>query len=453
MKRRPFRRFAFFLPLFAAFSFVPAASASVRADDDDFNAAAPPPVASPREEFADSRPAPNSPSPNERRRRRVVLRAAAPNSPENAAPSAPFSAPEPQIFVGREIADYRTADGAGRYALEDDLGEIRVFDAAQIESIEPEPEIDADELRSKIATQLLQEFGPGFDMKSTERYLFVYNVSEGYAEWCARLFESLADGFEKFAEKNSLEPTERSEPMIVVIFATRQEFNRYAAKETPDPSRLAAYYNMQTNRVVLRDLSGVEAARDASESGDDAPPSRRQTYREIKEILSRPNAEFNVATIVHEATHQIAFNRGVFLRTGPFPLWAVEGLSLLFETPNGRATQGGWSYRGVFPKNERQLALFRAFAARSTTGDPLRDLIRQDKFMNDVQGSYSTSWALFYYLYKRKPRDLARYVQKISEKPPYVQYPPEERVADFEEIFGDDWEKLYKNLGRFIRSL
>lgn len=428
MKRRPSQFFAFFFPLIAAFSFV----STVRANDDS---AAPSPssAASLQAELA---AAPNPTS----KRRRVVLRS---------------DASEPSIFVGREVADYRTADGGGRYVLEDELGELRIFDAAQIESVDPEPETDAEELRAKIATTLLQEFGPNFETKATERYLFVYNVSEGYAEWCARLFESLADGFEKFAEKNDLKLKERAEPMIVVIFATRQEFNRYAAKDAPDPSRLAAYYNMQTNRVVLRDLSGVEAPRDASESDDDRDdaPSRRQTYREVKEILSRPNAEFNVATIVHEATHQIAFNRGVFLRTGPFPLWAVEGLSLLFETPNGKATQGGWSYRGVFPKNERQLAQFRAFAARSKSGDPLRDLIRQDKFMNDIQGSYSTSWALFYYLYKRKPKDLTRYVQKISEKPPYVQYSPEERIADFEEIFGDDWEKLYKNLARFIRNL
>ncbi|MCF0234990.1 MAG: DUF1570 domain-containing protein, partial [Thermoguttaceae bacterium] len=356
-------------------------------------------------------------------------------------------------FVGREICDYRTTSG-GRYSLEDDLGEIHIFEGANILTVASEPPLDADALREKVKTALAEEFGDGFKFQSSGRHLLVHNVSEGYAEWCARLFEALEIGFEKFAAKYKLPLNSRSQPLVAVIFSTRAEFNRYALKDFShdaapgesvlNPETVAAYYNMRTNRIVLYDLSEREPGREDR--------ARRRSYQEVKEILSRPNAAFNVATIAHEATHQIAFNQGVFLRTGPSAMWAIEGLSLIFETPNGKTSQGGWKYTGVFPTNPRQLAAFQEYAARAT-GNPLRDLVGQERFMVDVQGSYATSWALFYYLQKKKPKELAQYLNKLAAMEPYVAYSAEDRIADFEACFGDDWEELTKNLLKFIRSL
>lgn len=356
------------------------------------------------------------------------------------------AAPLEREIIGREIADYRTASGAGRYSLEDEYGFVRLIPGEAIESVEDAPDTTLGELRKANEERLLEEFGGDFSTKTTDRYIFVYDSSDGYAEWCARLFESLADGFQKYASKNGLDLPERLEPMVVVIFATQAEFVRYASKETPGADKIAAYYNMETNRVVLYDLSETEGT-------EGALTRRRRTYLETKEYLSRPNAAFNVATIVHEATHQISYNRGLFRRTGPFALWAVEGLAMLFETPSGKTSQGGWEYRTVFPTNERQLAFFREFASKTLQKDPLRDLVRQDKFMVDLQGSYATSWALFYYLHKKRPKELAKYMLEVANKPPYTVYSPEERVADFEKYFGDDWEKLTSSLMRFIRRL
>lgn len=404
-------------------------------------------------------------------RRRVVLKAPLASSTP---PAASFAAPElnapaapdatgaaanpadaigavPQTFLGREIADYRLQNGAGRYVFEEELGELLILENDRIESVEDAPEPDVDALRSALAERLRAEFGPGFETLATERYLFVHNVSDAYVDWCARLFEKVADAFDKFAAQRKLPTTKRVEPMVVVIFATQRQFFEYAAKETPSPDKLAAYYNIQTNRVALYDLSGAESSRDDAE-----PERRRRTFQETKEFLSRPNAAFNVATIVHEASHQVAFNRGVFLRTGPFPFWAVEGLALVFETPNGRASQGGWNFTGSFPKNERQLERFRRYAATTRQRDPLRSLVAAQNIgdaRDDVEGFYAASWALFYYLYKRRPNELAAYLRETAAKPPFVAYPTADRIADFEKHFGDDWEKLSENLLRFVRRL
>ncbi len=367
----------------------------------------------------------------------------------------PTAEPSPdaasRTLLGREIADYRLLNGVGNYVLDEELGELLILENAWIESVEPAPEPALDALRSRLSERLLAEFGPGFETISTERYLFVHNVSDGYAEWCARLFEKVADAFDKFAAKSKLPTTERVEPLVVVVFATRRQFVEYAARETPSPDKLAAYYNMQTNRVALYDLSGGESSRDDAE-----PERRRRTFQETKEFLSRPNAAFNVATIVHEASHQVAFNRGLFFRAGPLPFWAVEGLALTFETPNGRASQSGWSFTGTFPKNERMLEIFRQYAATTRKRDPLRSVVAAQNIgdaRDDVEGFYAASWALFYYLYRRRPNELAAYLRETAAKPPFVAYPAEDRIADFERYFGDDWEKLTENLLRFIRRL
>lgn len=429
-------------------------------------------------EKTDDALSPKEPNP----RRRVVLKAplATLRQSSRTPNAAPFAAPElnasaapfddagaavsvsqnasdaaSRTLLGREIGDYRLQSGGGRYVFEEELGELLVLENGWLESVEDAPEPDVDALRSELSERLLAEFGPGFETLSTERYLFVHNVSDAYVDWCARLFEKVADAFDKFAVKSKLPTTKRVEPMVVVIFATQRQFFEYAARETPSPDKLAAYYNMQTNRVALYDLSGAESSR--ADANDDAEPERRRrTFQETKEFLARPNAAFNVATIVHEASHQVAFNRGVFLRTGPFPFWAVEGLALVFETPNGRASQGGWNFTGSFPKNERQLERFRQYAATTRQRDPLRSLVAAPNVGaagSDVEGFYAASWALFYYLYKRRPNELAAYLRETSAKPAFVAYPAEDRIADFEKHFGDDWEKLTDAVLRFVRRL
>ena len=370
-----------------------------------------------------------------------------PNAARPAAPAAKGANVERVgELVGREIADFRVLAGNGKYMLEDEFGEIRIIPQSNVASVEPAPDAPVEELRKRYERRLLNEFGEGFQVKTTEHFIFVSDASEGYVDWCGRLFESLEEGFRLYARRNGIELTDRGEPLIVVVFARQVDFIRYASVETGSPEKLAAYYNMQTNRVALYDLSNVEGT-DASSS----PRRRRSTLVETREILSRPNAAFNVATIVHEATHQIAFNRGVFLRTGPIALWAAEGLSLVFETPNGHATQGGWGFRGSFPKNERMINLFRSKI--DSMEDPFRTIVAQENFYQNLEGSYAASWALFYYLYKKNPNALAKYMRHIASKSPCTVYPAQERLKDFEEFFGDDWEKTTAAVKRYVKRL
>src|SRR5579862_3960399 len=44
-------------------------------------------------------------------------------------------------------------------------------------------------------------------------------------------------------------------------------------------------------------------------------------------------------TIVHETTHQVAFNTGLHSRIAETPKWVIEGLATMFEAPGIRDSQ------------------------------------------------------------------------------------------------------------------
>lgn len=347
-------------------------------------------------------------------------------------------------LVGYEIADYRDDPAVRQYLMEDEDGALRFVASDRIVEKSAAPAISPEEARDGMKERLLTRMGEGFDALDVGSFLFVSNAFDGYVEWCARLFERLEKGFDLYAEKTGLKTTPRETPLVAIIFARQSEFIRYASAETPSAEKLAAYYNMETNRVALYDLSNPQGVGSEHER-------RRSRLNETREILSRPNAAFNVATIVHEATHQLCFNRGVFLRTGPSPLWAAEGMALCFETPNGMATQGGWGFRGAFVKNERMLSLYRAYAPQMK--DPYRKLVAQEGFYENIEASYAASWALFFYLSKRRERELADYLNAVSQKKPCAVYSPQERLDDFTAIFGDDWDRLTGDVARYLKRL
>ncbi len=88
---------------------------------------------------------------------------------------------------------------------------------------------------------------------------------------------------------------------------------------------MIGYYNLQTNRVTMYDLTGV----------DDLRQNRRRTSSasHVNQILSQPEAERTVATIVHEATHQLAYNSGLQTRFADNPFWVSEGLRFILRRP------------------------------------------------------------------------------------------------------------------------
>jgi hypothetical protein len=198
-----------------------------------------------------------------------------------------------------------------------------------------------------------------------------------------------------------------------------------------------------TNRVVLCDLTGFEAVRGNAGKSD---------TRTISQFLRQPDAKFNIATVVHEATHQVSMNNGMQQRFAPYPLWVAEGIALFHETPDLKDSLG-WN---LMPKvNGIRLSALRNYLQKNPV-DPIQKIIKDDDLLRDantVVDNYAMAWGVTYFLAKTKNTLFTNYLKKLAEKKPQTDDSPEIRIKEFEEIFGDDWEKFYKDYNKFIQKL
>jgi hypothetical protein len=186
--------------------------------------------------------------------------------------------------------------------------------------------------------------------------------------------------------------------------------------------------------------------------GLQGPVRRFTSTAQINSLLMQPDAERLVATIIHEATHQIAYNCALHTRYADIPQWVSEGLAVFFETPDLRSSQGWRNIGGV---SASRLAQFRHYLA-TRPSDSLASLVQDDKRFRQAGtalDAYAEAWALHHFLITTRLNDFVRYLQKLSEKPLMIYDTPEERLAEFRRAFGDDLPALDADFLRYAGTL
>ena len=172
----------------------------------------------------------------------------------------------------------------------------------------------------------------------------------------------------------------------------------------------------------------------------------------INQILSQPAAERTVATIVHEATHQLAYNTGLQTRFAGNPMWVSEGIAVYFETPDLDNSRG-WRYIGAI--NRLHLKHFRDSLAQRPP-DALETLLTDDAPFRDPQTStdaYAGAWALNYYLLRARREQYVKYLQEMAQLPPLAEQTSAERLAQFRRAFGEDLKRLDEDFVRYMRQV
>jgi len=249
----------------------------------------------------------------------------------------------------------------------------------------------------------------GFEVHVTRHYVFCHETSRDYARWCGALFERLYDAFLNVWRQAGLEVEDPPRPLIVVIFADRRGYEAHAAHDLGAAAdRVAGYYNMLTNRVTTYDLTGGAGAAGGGAAAD------------------------LVATLVHEATHQMAFNCGLHRRLAPVPVWVSEGMATWFETP-APETIHGW--RGVGMVNRPRLT---RYLQTHRPGD-LEAIVRDDdrfRQPDTALDAYAAAWALTRHLLDTRKPAYAAYQRTLAAKQPFGADSPARRLADFEAAFG-----------------
>jgi len=293
----------------------------------------------------------------------------------------------------------------------------------------------------QFTRSVLADLPKGFEVYTTSHYLIAYNTSRGYAQWCGSLLERLYTAFTNFWSRKGFDLREPALPLVAIVFADRQSYAQHVQAELGEAAAsIIAYFHLETNRITMYDLTGSESS---------GRPAERSTAALIHRILAQPDAERTVATIVHEATHQIAFNCGLHTRLSDCPLWFSEGIATYFETPDLSSTKG---WRNVGAVNQARLARFLDYLRRRPA-DSLTTLLSDDKRFRDAKqalDAYAEAWALTYYLIQKHQKQYVTYLSLLSRKKPLLWDDTATRLNEFKQVFGDDLRRLD---GEFVRYM
>ena len=276
----------------------------------------------------------------------------------------------------------------------------------------------------QLRAALEGELGGKLETTGTGHYLVAHPPGQG-GVWAER-FENLYRSFAHDFAVRGLSIKEPQFPLVAIVWGRHEDFVRHSMLEGFRPSSgVLGYYSPQSNRVNLFDSSGGGKGEDWKQ---------------------------NAATIIHEATHQTAFNTGVHSRFALPPRWLAEGLGTLYEAP------GIWDARS-YPNQSQRInrGRFDQFNQMVRSGRPAGlfvELISSDDlFASNPGAAYAEAWALTFYLSETEPRKYCQYLAKTAARPAFADYSRAQRLADFTAVFGNGLRMLDANLLRFIGGL
>jgi hypothetical protein len=275
---------------------------------------------------------------------------------------------------------------------------------------------------NEMKRELYKEFGDALDITTTQHYIVVHPRNEG-GEWAHR-FEDLYRSFLAYFRVRGFQVEEPKFPLVAIVYPNRDDYYRAAsANGTKLTPNTLGHYDLISNRVQLYDATG----------GDKA------------------NWADTADTIIHEATHQTAFNSGIQNRFGSMPVWIVEGLATMFEA---RGVWNSQSFHTLKDRiNEVRFTDFRANLKNRKPGT-FGNLIASDQmFKTDTAAAYAEAWAMTLFLCETRPRELAQYFVKLANRPDFSNYFATERVNDFAECFGSDLKQLEANFLNWMAEI
>jgi uncharacterized protein DUF1570 len=275
----------------------------------------------------------------------------------------------------------------------------------------------------EMKRELYREFGQTLDVTTTPHYIVVH--PRGSKDTWADRFEDLYRSCIQYFRVRGFTPREPEFPMVAIVYRNEGEyFAAASASGTPMRPGTLGHYDPNSNRVYLFDTTAGKGTADWSQNAD---------------------------TIIHEATHQTAYNVGIHTRFTEMPRWLVEGLATMFEA------RGVWNSASSHSLKDRinagRLHDFKEFAAtRRQPGSIARLVTTDDAFRSDPLGAYAEAWALSFYLCETRPREYMAYLEKTAARPLFATYSDLERMADFQQAFGD-WKQLEANFLTWMKDV
>ena len=286
----------------------------------------------------------------------------------------------------------------------------------------------------EIAEAIKSEHGlSGFQVEITDHFVLIYNTTPEFAKVTSKVMETMLKGVIKFTREQGIDSHEPQIPLPIIAFHTTPQFQRYK----PMPPAIAAYYEIKSNRVILKEESQLSAV------------GRNDLAR--KELLS---------TIAHEGCHQLLHNIGVQQRLSRWPMWLGEGIAeFMAPTETGRR----FAWKGAGKINDLRMYELEIFLQKQFVkgfdGDTVDQTVRAGRL--DSTG-YSAAWTVTHYLAKEHKTDFDRYMRYLSRMAPLHGMMPEDltdpkatvddNMTHFKAFFGDDIKSLENDLVKFMRA-
>lgn len=271
---------------------------------------------------------------------------------------------------------------------------------------------------SEMQQRLRKEFGHRFEVGTTQHFVVAYPQDSRH-DWAGRM-ETLYRSFVRSMRVRGIALQQPQVPLVAVVFRTQADYYRHHKATTGSPlqANTLGHYEPKSNRIFLFD------------SGQ---------------------SHGNTDTIIHEATHQTAYNVGVHQRFAEQPKWLVEGLAMMFETPGMREA---WSIRTRKDRINRGRLDYFLQHLEQRTDDALVRLITTDQtFRTNPMAAYAEAWLLSFYLFETQPRKYSDYLTRVAARPAFSLYPATERREEFTRIFGSNLKLLDAQLLRYVEQL
>jgi hypothetical protein len=285
-----------------------------------------------------------------------------------------------------------------------------------------------------LSRRLQREFGRQFHVRSSAHYVICSSASAVDTNRCHAALERLFKGFFAFWKNRGLPLTHPPNQLVIVLHGNREMYHQHGQDELGDAvSSVQGYYSQKTNRV---NLLALDVAQRNGISGG----------------ASGLLASRTMATVIHEATHQLSYNSGLQTRFAPHPLWFSEGLAVFFEPPNLKTQTG---YQPIGSVSPLHLGTYRA-ASRIRKVMKLEQLVSHDRAFRDlatIRMAYAQSWALAYFLIRTRRREFLNYLETQGAKQPLSADSSELRLRDFEEAFGGTMRDLQREFQRYMQRV
>lgn len=356
---------------------------------------------------------------------------------------------------------------------------------------------------------LLEQVGDHFKIRRTGHFVIAYDVPESVARELTARVERTYMSVTRFCRVAGITARPLTRRLEALFFNEPADYIRYCRSLRFRSEGTFGVYSQATNRAAYLNvrndprMQGLHAdihtarqtldrLRKALEAieGRQTPIELRysdgRTVRMTKEDVAgqiedtaqrldtlqarqyRYEDHVNRSVIQHETAHQALFNLGVHTRGRWNPLWIVEGLACLFETPP--STSGA----GIGAVNAIRLLDFREAV---NPADP-RGRLRPEDILDAIADGrltapaelidrpnllgqrgrkgtthYAVAWALTHYLHRAQTAELAAYLRAVARR--QIDEPPSraESRALFEAHFGTLDERFLRRWAWYMARL